>query len=73
MARSFSALDKDFHFQDHDPILSGIDTSSFHSSITSVPSVGHNMDERIIRRAARSNSPVNENVIEHVLRVRRFR
>lgn len=73
LSRSWKSISDEFHLQDGDPAFSGIETKSFVSSARiqsregSV--IGHNSEDRIARRQARSNSPVNDAVIEDILQV----
>jgi hypothetical protein len=76
LSRSWKSISDEFHLQDGDPAFSGIETKSFVSSVSSsrIQSregsvIGHNSEDRIARRQARSNSPVNDAVIEDILQV----
>jgi hypothetical protein len=58
--------------KDHDPSFSGIDTTSFASTLSSRPSssaIGHNAEERILRRAARSSSPTDDIAVKEIMKV----
>jgi hypothetical protein len=67
MARTLKSINDEFHLQEQDH---GFEPPGFTSSISSRPSsVGNRTEERINRRAARSISPVNDVVVEEVLKV----
>jgi hypothetical protein len=68
MARTLKSINDEFHLQEQDH---GFEPPpGFTSSISSRPSsVGKHTEERINRRAGRSISPVNDVVVEEVLKV----
>lgn len=73
VARSWQAISGEFGLKDHDPSFSGIDTTSFASTISSRPTssaaAGHNSEDRIMRRATRSASPTDEIAVREILKV----